>query len=244
MELNIKATKNINKLSSLLRSVTLPLVTISGDFEFPRKMASGFIVPIGDRNYIISAAHAIASGEWFIEWDAAKDKQTPAVLIPLRSTFSLQAGARITGSDLAWAEVDFSAVIGQIDGDEQLNGKTLFFPGLYRGPMTSRADSKGVYTYLAPNLGLGFDHRIMPRLERSESFECGMEFVREDEVGLYRFRLYGKHKGDPYYEGASGAPIADASGAIVAVLVAGDESSGELLGVPLYKYSHLIGGVQ
>lgn len=70
-----------------------------------------------------------------------------------------------------------------------------------------------------------------------------MEFSREEPTGRLRFNLADGHKGHDYYRGASGAPIANDEGIIVAVLVGGDTSTNELLGAPLHRYANLIGSI-
>jgi len=58
-------------------------------------------------------------------------------------------------------------------------------------------------------------------------YEVGMELIRQDENFNY-FKPNREFQGDEYYEGASGAPIADSNGAISSILVSGDKAEGIL----------------
>jgi hypothetical protein len=70
-------------------------------------------------------------------------------------------------------------------------------------------------------------------VERFPAYEIGMEFIGTDPRGMYRFRLEGKHKGHDFYRGASGAPIADREGVIIALVANGDEAGDDIIqGVP------------
>jgi hypothetical protein len=62
-----------------------------------------------------------------------------------------------------------------------------------------------------------------------------MVFDRADET-RYVFRLTHEHPGDESYKGCSGAPICDADGTLVSVVLGGDPPMREIYGAPLARY--------
>jgi len=92
--------------------------------------------------------------------------------------------------------------------------------------MDRRPTRGEAYGFMAWNRDTVFPLNVVERLP---AFEVGMEFLGSTASGMYRFRLEGKHKGHAFYRGASGAPIADAEGAIVALLANGDEADSDIV---------------
>jgi hypothetical protein len=67
--------------------------------------------------------------------------------------------------------------------------------------------------------------------------ELNMRYVGIDPKNeLYRFEPV-NFRGHDFYEGASGAPIADPTGLIVSMLVGGDKDGRFLWGVPLATHA-------
>jgi hypothetical protein len=66
-----------------------------------------------------------------------------------------------------------------------------------------------------------------------------MKFKRTRTGGLYVFSIP-KHQGHAYYKGASGAPIIEPGGKIVAILVKGSVEKNELYGYPLKGIINMI----
>lgn len=111
---------------------------------------------------------------------------------------------------------------------------------MYRGSMRATPDRDHEYGYASWNR-TEF-HAGMGWLVAEPSFEVGMQFRgARPGSGLYEFELAQPHKGHPYYEGASGAPIADETGQIVSLLLAGEPDQNLLLGVPLAQYAPVLG---
>jgi len=79
-------------------------------------------------------------------------------------------------------------------------------------------------------------------LERRPAYEIGMEFSGEHpSEAAYVFKLARPHQGHDYYEGASGAPIADPTGKIVSVVLGGNPDANVIYGAKLANYAGLIG---
>jgi hypothetical protein len=67
-----------------------------------------------------------------------------------------------------------------------------------------------------------------------------MTFEGTRRSGAYEFRLARKHQGHKYYKGASGAPIADEEGRIVALVLRGDPVRNLIIGAPIARYEGLL----
>lgn len=67
-----------------------------------------------------------------------------------------------------------------------------------------------------------------------------MTFSGSNSEGLYVFKLARLHQGHPYYQGASGAPIAGPDGTIVSMVLQGCEKTNEIYGLPLAQYTRLL----
>jgi hypothetical protein len=76
-------------------------------------------------------------------------------------------------------------------------------------------------------------------IEGETQTEPHMVFDRADET-RYVFRLTHEHPGDRFYKGCSGAPICDADGTLVSVVLGGDPSTREIYGAPLARYRSTI----
>ena len=84
-------------------------------------------------------------------------------------------------------------------------------------------------------------HPAASILLREPSYELYMDYAGLDANGLYVFKLARDHQGHGYYEGASGAPIADGTVQIVSMVIAGSQEEGTILGLPLASYHTVIG---
>jgi hypothetical protein len=78
-------------------------------------------------------------------------------------------------------------------------------------------------------------------LIRDPSYEYGMRLIGTDADGRCVFKLRSEHRGDAYYGGASGAPIAAADGTIVALVSGENEDENEIYGAPLEALVALLG---
>lgn len=241
--------RNLRALLEQLLQVTVLLVDWVPGLDFPRQRASGFVVERRGRYFVVSAGHALRAGRWGLELDPFKDRKHPALLVPLRSTWvvlnqvNLVAGD-VRPVDLAWAEIDIDRLRADVWKDPRLKGVPATIPE-YRGPLDCRPSADDVYAYVALNQAEGEDHPFGKLLDRKPSHEIGMEYVGDNaERDAYVFRLSRAHQGDPYYKGASGAPIADAEGTIVSIVLGGSEDRHELYGAKLADFEHLVGAVE
>ncbi|MBL4845537.1 MAG: tetratricopeptide repeat protein [Planctomycetes bacterium] len=189
-------------------------------------LASGCFVEKKDGELsLYTANHTVKEGEW--AWETGIRLGTDgSLLLPIPSR-------RVVDSARDFAQIPMSL--------EQLRDARRSFPELeevpfqvpiYRGPLgLPRKDQ--LYGFAAANNARLIQQRER-YLVRDYSYEIGMTFEGVDaDSGLYRFRLARKHQGDNYYAGASGAPIADQEGQIVALVSSGDARAGIIFGIPL-----------
>jgi len=234
-------------LLGLLRGLTLPLVSLEDGDEFPRHSASGFVLQRDERCHLISAAHEIASGRWFVELDVFQGAK-PALLVPLTCTWSVLASLDGSGSarsvDLAWAEIDVEGLRKQAKAESKLNDVKIQIP-VYKGPLDVYPDPEEAFSLHAFNKAVGEKHPGIRCLERRPAAEMAMTYVGDvDDAEAYRFKLSRQHQGHYYYCGASGAPISDSTGRIVSILLRGNKETSELLGARLAAYASLIGAIE
>jgi len=248
-ELSQAGDRNLRALLDKLRQATAMLVDLEPGHKFPRRRASGFVIEREGRVFVVSAGHALQEGRWWLELDPFKDGKHAALLVPLRSTWSLLAQAdldedEVQQLDFAWAEIDIQQLREQVRQDKRLQDMQIDIPK-YTGPLNLRPSPEGVYSYVALNRGEHEDHGFVRIVEREPSFEYGMDFLGDDEArGVYVFRLGREHQGHDYYYGASGAPIADAEGIIVSVVLRGSVERNELYGARLADFEQLVGAIE
>jgi hypothetical protein len=109
---------------------------------------------------------------------------------------------------------------------------------LYQGPLTERPQQGLPYGFASWSNATMFEDRAI--LLRQAAYEVYLEYAGVDpDYGLYRFNVTGEYRGRDYYEGASGAPIADPEGRIVSLVVGGSRSRKAVMGVPLADYAGL-----
>ncbi len=140
--------------------------------------------------------------------------------------------------DIAWVELDVEAIVTRA----KAAGSTLDLE-VYVGPLDSETASTEPYGFASMSRVVVEPHPLHNKriLAREEACELCMEFEGVDQkYDLYRFKLARKHMGHKYYHGASGSPIADPSGAIVATVVCGSETDDIIYGFPLKRIAHLL----
>lgn len=221
--------EGINAFLQSMDQVSLALVRLDvpkSDEERPALRGSGLLVECNGDLLIVTCAHVVRRGEWGVEIRTSTSPGTSE-----RRIFETPVDKRVTPiRTLASARTvkawDFACISFEAGrGTTELG--TL---PTYKGPIDRRPVAGEPYGFISWNRDT-----ILPLnvVERSPAFEVGMEFVGADESGMYRFRLAGEHKGHPFYRGASGAPIADREGAVVALLANGEEAHQDILkGVP------------
>jgi hypothetical protein len=110
---------------------------------------------------------------------------------------------------------------------------------VYEGSLDHAPDAKEPHIYAAANRATLIAALGKTYLERDFSYEYEMEYKGLTADGLCVFSIP-KHKGHAYYKGASGSPIIEPSGKVVAVLVKGCETKNELYGYPARGLADLI----
>lgn len=229
--------------------VTVPLIRI--DDSQPSSGGSGFILGREDRFTLITALHNFRSESnqlgtpdfqrWFIETRLVVDNQAVLITLPT-ANFVVEVDLRLNAGsarhvDFVWGDIDVLALKRQRESEAKLRGKLIDFP-IYRGSIGA-ADSNHVYGFASYSQREMLKNR--PELYRFPVYELYMIFDGVNERGLYRFKLNGPHKGHEAYYGASGAPIADEEGKIVAIVQGGNDEEAVIFGVPLHLY---IGAMQ
>jgi hypothetical protein len=209
--------------------------------KFPSNFggASGFLVPRGEDFILITAGHIFYNlGRWTLETNATISKGT--LHLPLRDVqllvqLDLRRGS-VEKIDLAWAKItreDAKAAIADADGPLELE-----FP-VYSGPLDREPERDVPYGFATVTHAV-FDKNL-EQLERSECYELYLDVAEfEKTTGLVTFGLARPHQGHDYYRGASGSPIADPEGHIVAVLLGGCPKRNVLFGMSLSRYSGVI----
>ncbi len=158
-------------------------------------------------------------------------------MLPLesRKTLLLRLAAdrnSLTASthDIAWATLDVDFDV--LRADSKAASRRL---PIYRGPLDALPTAEEIYTFAALNRDEW--HLQAQAIVRETAYEAWMTYEGEDVGGL-RFRLARNHQGHNYYYGASGAPVADRTGAIVGVLTGPGREKDELLVASLARFIH------
>ncbi|MBA4191191.1 MAG: hypothetical protein C0467_24690 [Planctomycetaceae bacterium] len=213
---------------------TLRLVNVGGDRI--QETASGILIKLDKRYFLLSAGHALKSGSWVIETNKTFYPAKVVVLgIPAPHVFHSLT------EDFAWSEFDFHSLIQKMQADPKFDANWIDVP-TYIGPFPVEPDPKmpfGFASWKATEFLPGIN-----TLVREPHFEVGMKFDGIDKAnGLYRFLPARKHQGHDYYRGCSGAPITDASRRLVSLVACGiKERDDEVIwGTPLANYADQIG---
>ena len=197
---------------------------------------SGFVVPWRNEYRLITARHVLAKGDWAVEAMLPSRLVNPVteqsvrsipyderktLLLKLRpDTRSFEADPH----DIAFGLFDFDR--------ESLKSAEEILP-LYQGPLDRHPTTDEPYAFAAANRD---EHHIeMRAVVRCVTREAYMRYLSTDDRGL-RFSLARHHQGDTYYRGASGAPIADPSGAIVAIVAGPGDGPDELRGAGVARF--------
>ena len=219
-----------------MHALTVNLVRLNPVTGFPAFLsephsadliASGVIWNAPDRQVLLCAGHTLRTGTWGLEtkidW---KDRQT--LLLKLEPSMTADP-------DFGW--VDLTTVLASLPVESRPEAIPKYC-GTLDAPPRANED----YGFACANrvqLGKGYE---TSDLFRERGFEIGMRFQGSDSDGRYIFKLARKHRGDTYYDGSSGAPIANRSGAIVSLVSGGDKDADVIYGVPLAKVVSLLPG--
>jgi hypothetical protein len=219
------------------RKLTLQLVRLSADSKDIEQVASGFFIRHDGAVYLVSAGHVLNKNGWTIETTFTIEEECLTACIPIggqwtfeRMTIENEELGESHEMDIAWAKVDLDAFQKRVTENKKLKGKSFEYL-IYEGPLENTPNADDPHIYAASNRVEYYSAVGKTYLERKFSYEFDMRYKCENEDGLYVFSVP-KHQGDSYYRGASGSPIIEPSGKIVAILVAGCESKNELYGYP------------
>lgn len=216
---------------------TVRLVRNAASFPTDAGIASGFLLEREDHFLLLTAGHIFdRPGSWTLETNVSDSHTTLHVAV---RDVQLIAGVNFnTGHvhriDVAWARIAQSDVCAGLAANPKLSGRRVELP-IYRGPLDSLPNRESYYGFAAWNR-VEF-HEDVSTLVSEPSFEIGLCFLGENSQGLYEFELARPHQGREYYEGASGAPIADEEGRIVGLLLCGDIDRNVLFAAPLACYA-------
>lgn len=204
-------------------------------------VASGIIVRFSRRLILLTAGHIFdRPGRWTMETSTVVDGKTLHLHLPdVQRLCSVEVrSGKDSDIDLAWAPLDCEAVKEQMRRDAAMRDRAVKLP-VYIGPLDLIPERSEAYGFAAHNR---VEMHGARHLYSQPSFEVGMAFKGyHAESGLYEFELSRLHQGHDYYSGASGAPIANAEGKIVSLLVSGDQDGGpRLWGVPLARFVPLL----
>jgi hypothetical protein len=225
------------------RDLTLQLVRLSKDHKQILGIASGFLIKVGETTYLVSAGHALEKSGWVIETTFTIENECLTACIPIGGPWILKkmtiGESKLEEVDIAWAKVDLQSFQKALSGDARLKGKQFTYT-LYQGPLEDSPSADDPHIFASMNRAKKISALGRTFLERELSYEYEMEYkgIRSGD-GLYVFSVP-KHKGHDYYSGASGSPIIEPSGKIVAVFVQGCESKNELYGYPMRGLLQLI----
>jgi hypothetical protein len=218
-------------------------VRLSKDRKKIEGIASGFLIKVGEVTYLVSAGHALEKGGWLIETTFTIENECLTACIPIGGPWIVKkmtiGQSKLEEVDIAWAKVDLQAFKESVSKDSRLKGKKFEYL-LYEGPLEDSPSADDPHIFAAWNRGTTISALGRTFLERDFSYEFEMKYegIRSED-GLYIFSIP-KHKGHEYYSGASGSPIIEPSGKILAVLVKGCETKNELFGYPMRGLLQLI----
>jgi hypothetical protein len=223
----------IKAVLSYCRQLTLQLARLSSSRE-PVGVASGFFILVDGETYLISAGHALEKNGWIIETSFTIQDKGVTACIPTGGPWILKRltsrSEKLQDVDVAWAKVDLAAFQKAVSDDKRLKGKSFEYM-VYKGPLDETLNASDPHAYAAANRVMIFDAPGGRYMERDFSYEFEMEYKGTREDGLYVFAIP-KHKGHEYYRGASGSPIVEPTGKVMAILVQGCETKNELYAYP------------
>jgi hypothetical protein len=171
---------------------------------------------------VVTCAHVLRRGQWGAEIKTTASPATSETQVYETALADRRTPIRPLGAVCALDGWDFAWAAFAVGNGAEAIGEL----GFYRGPLDRRPAKGEAYGFMAWNRDTVFPLNV---IERLPAFEVGMEFVGSTAGGMYRFRVKAKHKGHAFYRGASGAPIADSEGAIVALLANGDEAVSDIV---------------
>lgn len=208
-----KAEKNIQAFIDKMNQITYRLVTVSENKEI-KGLASGFlyqpkatVTPI-----FITAGHKLSNGGLFLETKMMKDN-VPILLNA--GTFEIFHDKKAE-LDYAYSKLPLDLYTEEISQEACLNLQCYQHNSFYN------IDKKEPYGFSVTNSFDLVKNGSKLIMDIYSCFEIGLEVVKQSEHINY-FKTIDGHKGDDFYIGASGSPIANPEGAINSILIGRDE---------------------
>ncbi len=202
------------------------------------KLGSGVLLQRGQDFLLLTVQHLFRSdAQWSFETGITHNRES--LNISIRDLRALKKRDLKSGAmqeiDLAWGWLRRTDMV---EGLQSLpDPKPKMILPVYDGPLDTAVMEDEQYGYAANNR-IKWNPQSR-ELMREPSFEVGMTLrSRHESDGTVEFELARDHQGNEYYNGASGAPIADRSGRIVALLV-GSAPGNVIIGVELSQFSAL-----
>jgi hypothetical protein len=213
---------------------TLRLMGVTPDGD--ECAGSGLLWRRGERYFTLTAGHTLKGRRMAIETTLIHP-DTKVLMIGLPNPIDFKGLE--SPLDFGWSEIKPRELFLAAKADPDVDATNLELR-CYTGEFIEPSGEFG-YIFAAWKA-----HAFVPGprwLDRDPRYELWMEFEgRDHRNGYYRFKLARKHQGHDYYEGCSGAPIADNHGRIVALLVGSpDPAEGILWGIPLIDVIGRIG---
>jgi hypothetical protein len=231
----MKETEAMQAFVEHMLTYTLRLVCIDPS-GWPQAIASGFVIPVENHYRIVSAGHAIgANSQWTLETVRVSDSETLMFKVSnVRTLAQINPNNTADLLDLAWADLFPEKLADQLVNAPKKPLSPVELP-IYQGPLDSIPDLDLSYGFAAWNNVEA--HKAISTLRREGRCELNMRYLGIDPHNhLHRFEPV-KFQGDAYYQGASGAPIADPTGLVVSMLVGGSDSQKCLWGLPLAEHA-------
>lgn len=219
----------IERFTALMKENTISMVTLGQDL-LPTRFRSGIIIARADGSHVaVTAAHRLGIVPWHIE-TFTPDKANGTLNIRA-GTLSQVVKEGAWDDDLAFHPFPSTEFARE-------NIPAASVPA-YKGPvsMPVKREAYGFAVWRQAEIVPANPHH---QAVRELVTECGMEYIG-DQGGHFIFKLDDKHKGHDWYEGISGAPIADPSGLIVAIVQGGNCKDHTIFGQPLVPYAGQLG---
>lgn len=220
---------------------TVRLIRNTKDFPENFGLASGVIIERPSNPVLLTAGHIFNKpGAWTLETNIVVANMTlhlPLRDIQMLSQINLDKGTA-QNIDLAWAQIHRADCMAALDSFPKTQEQRIELP-LYCGPLDEEPKRNSFYGFAAWNkVEL---HQEVSTLVSEASYEIGMCYrgTCNGDI-LYEFELARDHQGYDYYQGTSGAPIADEEGRIIALVSGGDPAENLIFGVPLARYHSVL----
>lgn len=196
----------------------------------------GIAIRSGKDVRVVTARHVIGDGDWAIEATSGRPRVTEASLrfVPFAERINLMIrlapdplALKRSTQDITWS----LPLLGVSDDGKSEDGRWRL--PIYAGPLTRSFAEDDAYVFAA---AVHDEHHANAHAVRREVvYEAYLEFAGL-AGGHSKLKLARPHRGDEVFRGVSGAPVMDAVGRVVGVLVGGVPSEHLLLAASLAQF--------